>query len=269
MLPGYKELYERNPDTIGWLKILNSVVDYPVMQTPNAKDYYLQRDFNKEDSKRGCLYVREECDVFAPSDNVTIYGHTMADGSMFACLNAYTNKKAWDNNSLIFFDTLTEYHTYKIFAVFKTSANIGQGFAYHQFVDAATEEEFNELCEFLKETRFERLGCFAYSAEEGTVAADMPDQVPEKIKNRRRDIVMRSQERVADEYNQSQIGKTVTVLVEAYDRYGECWFGRTAGDAPDIDTKVFFTTATRVAPGDMVQVRITDCMDWDLLGERV
>ena len=132
-----------------------------------------------------------------------------------------------------------------------------------------TEEEFTELCEFLKETRFERLGCFAYSAEEGTVAAEMPDQVPEKVKNRRRDIVMRSQERVADEYNQSQIGKTVTVLVEAYDRYGECWFGRTAGDAPDIDTKVFFTTAARVAPGDMVQVRITDCMDWDLLGERV
>ena len=132
-----------------------------------------------------------------------------------------------------------------------------------------TEEEFTELCEFLKETRFERLGCFAYSAEEGTVAAEMPDQVPEKVKARRRDIVMRSQERVADEYNQSQIGKTVTVLVEAYDRYGECWFGRTAGDAPDIDTKVFFTTATRVAPGDMVPVRITDCMDWDLLGERV
>ena len=132
-----------------------------------------------------------------------------------------------------------------------------------------TEEDFTELCEFLKETRFERMGCFAYSAEEGTVAADMPDQVPDKIKNRRRDIVMRSQERIADEYNQSQIGKTVTVLTEAYDRYGECWFGRAAADAPDIDTKVFFTTAQRVAPGDMVQVRITDCMDWDLLEERV
>lgn len=132
-----------------------------------------------------------------------------------------------------------------------------------------TKEEFTELCEFLKETRFERLGCFAFSPEEGTVAAEMPDQVSDKVKNRRRDIVMQSQERIADEYNQAQIGKTVEVLVESFDRYAECWFGRARADAPDIDTKVFFTTRTRVVPGDFVQVKITDCMDWDLLGERV
>lgn len=132
-----------------------------------------------------------------------------------------------------------------------------------------TKADFLELCEFLKEVRFERLGCFAYSAEEGTVAADLPDQVSERVKTRRRDIVMQAQERVADAYNQAQIGKTVEVLVESFDRYAECWFGRTRGDAPDIDTKVFFTTKTRVAPGDFVQVNITDCLDWDLLGERV
>lgn len=132
-----------------------------------------------------------------------------------------------------------------------------------------TDKDFTELCEFLKETRFERLGCFAFSPEEGTVAADLPDQVPERVKQRRRDIVMQAQERVADEYNQAQVGKTVEVLVESFDRYAECWFGRTRGDAPDIDTKVFFTTKTRVVPGDFVQVKITDCMDWDLLGERV
>ena len=73
---------------------------------------------------------------------------------MFACLNAYTSKTAWDNNSLIFFDTLTEYHIYKIFAVFKTSANIGEGFSYHQFVDASTEEEFNEFVMMCKELSF-------------------------------------------------------------------------------------------------------------------
>lgn len=132
-----------------------------------------------------------------------------------------------------------------------------------------TEEDFTELCEFLKEIRFERLGCFAFSPEEGTVAAELPDQIPEKVKERRRDIVMQAQERIADEYNQAQVGKTVEVLVESFDRYAECWFGRTRGDAPDIDTKVFFTTKTRVVPGDLVQVKITDCMDWDLLGERV
>ena len=132
-----------------------------------------------------------------------------------------------------------------------------------------TKGDFAELCEFLKEARFERLGCFAYSPEEGTVAATMPDQVSEKLKNRRRDIVLQSQERVAAEYNEAQIGKTVEVLVESFDRYAECWFGRTYADAPDIDTKVFFTTKTRVVPGDFVQVKITDCLDFDLVGERV
>lgn len=132
-----------------------------------------------------------------------------------------------------------------------------------------TEDDFNELCEFLKAVRFERLGCFTYSPEEGTVAAEMPNQVPEKVKARRRDIVMQSQERIADAYNEAQIGKTVEVLVESFDRYAECWFGRTYADAPDIDTKVFFTTKTRVVPGKIVKVQITDRMDWDLVGERV
>ena len=78
----------------------------------------------------------------------------MADGSMFAALNSYTSKAAWEKNSLIFFDTLTEYHTYKIFAVFKTSANVGQGFSYHKFVDAENEEEFNEFVSTCKELSF-------------------------------------------------------------------------------------------------------------------
>ena len=82
----------------------------------------------------------------------------MADGSMFACLNDYTSKDAWDNNNLIFFDTLNEYHTYKIFAVFKTSANVGQGFSYHKFVDAANEQEFNEFVSTCKKLAFDDTG---------------------------------------------------------------------------------------------------------------
>lgn len=145
MLPGYKEIYEMNNDTVGWIRIPGTELDYPVMQTPDSTDYYLYRDFTKADSKRGAIYAREVCDVNEPSDNITIYGHNMADGSMFAALNAYVYQETWEENSLIFFDTLTEYHTYKIFAVFRTSANLGQGFSYHQFVDAANEEEFNEF----------------------------------------------------------------------------------------------------------------------------
>ncbi len=132
-----------------------------------------------------------------------------------------------------------------------------------------TEDDFEELCEFLQEARFERLGCFAYSAEEGTKAATMPDQVPQDVKEQRRDIVMQQQDRISQEWLEAQVGKTVTVLVESFDKYAECWFGRTAADAPDIDGKVFFTTEKSVCPGDLVQVEIMDYMDWDLIGECV
>ena len=154
ILPGYKEIYEMNNDVVGWIKMEGTKLDYPVMQTPTNPNYYLYRDFDKKNSKRGSIYIKEECDVNAPSDNITIFGHNMQDGSMFACLGDYVNKRAWENNSLIFFDTLYEYHTYKIFAVFKTSANIGQGFSYHQFVDAENEEQFNEFVSTCKRLAF-------------------------------------------------------------------------------------------------------------------
>ena len=154
MLPGYKELFELNNDVVGWIKIEGTELDYPVMQTPEEPNFYLYRDFDGNDSDRGSIYIRETCDVNRPSDNITIYGHNMKDGSMFAALNAYMDKEAWDYNSLIFFDTLTEYHTYKIFAVFKTSANIGEGFPYHRFEDAENEEEFNTFVSTCKDLSF-------------------------------------------------------------------------------------------------------------------
>lgn len=154
ILPEYQELHEMNSDMVGWIKIEGTKVDYPVMQTPNEPNFYLYRDFDKADSTRGSIYVREECDVNKPSDNVTIYGHHMADGTMFKDINAYVDKSAWENNNLIFFDTLTEYHVYQIFAVFKTSANLGEGFTYHQFVDAESEEDFNEFVSTCKQLAF-------------------------------------------------------------------------------------------------------------------
>lgn len=138
------------------------------------------------------------------------------------------------------------------------------------------ETEFDELCAFVKSMRFERLGCFAFSPEEGTPAAEMPGQVPEQEKNRRRDLIMELQTRISDRYNAEQIGKTVEVLVESYDRYAECWFGRSEADAPDIDGKVFFPWPTDaqgnkqpITPGDIRRIKITDCLDWDLMGECV
>lgn len=145
MLPGYAELYEINNDLVGWMRIEGTEIDYPVMQTPGRTDFYLKRNFDKDHSERGCLYVREECDVFRPSDNVTIYGHTMMDGSMFAYLHEYQDKEVWEDNRLIFFDTLYEYHVYEIFSVFITTASLGEGFSYHQMEDAESEENFDEF----------------------------------------------------------------------------------------------------------------------------
>ena len=154
ILPGYKDIYEQNNDTVGWIKMEGTKINYPVLQTPDDPNYYLYRDFDKKESKRGSIYAWGEADINKPSDNITLFGHHMADGSMFAGLNAYTSKDAWDKNNLIFFDTLTEYHTYKIFAVFKTSANVGQGFSYHKFVDAANEQEFNDFVSSCKKLAF-------------------------------------------------------------------------------------------------------------------
>ena len=97
-----------------------------------------------------------------------------------------------------------------------------------------TEENFEELMEFVKEIRFERLGCFAYSAEEGTRAAAMKDQIPEEIKQQRADHIMEQQMFINEQNNQAEIGKTKRAVVEGYDKYGSVYFGRTEGDAPDI-----------------------------------
>ena len=145
ILTRYLDFYEQNPDMVGWIKIEGTKLNYPVMQTPHDKDYYLKHNFEREYSDWGAIYVREECDVFRPSDNVTIYGHTMKDGSMFACLHEYCYEEVWENNNVIFYDTLYERHVYQIFAVFTTTASLGEGFSYHQMEDAADEAEFNEF----------------------------------------------------------------------------------------------------------------------------
>ena len=131
-----------------------------------------------------------------------------------------------------------------------------------------SEEEYAELCEFVKTARFERLGCFAFSAEEGTVAARLPHQVDEEAKVRRAEIIMDIQSRVVAENNDRKLGTVQEVLVEGYDDYIKCYFGRTAADAPEIDAKVFFCTeGVGLADGDMVQVEINDTIEYDLLGE--
>lgn len=143
ILPEYEALFALNRDMVGWVCIEGTAIDYPVMQSPYDPDFYLKHDFYGADSTHGCIYARSTCDVNAPSDNVTLFGHHMKDGSMFAGLKYYVQKAYWESHSLIRFDTLTESHTYQIFAVFKTSGTTGEGFAYHTFVNAEDEEAFN------------------------------------------------------------------------------------------------------------------------------
>ena len=130
-----------------------------------------------------------------------------------------------------------------------------------------TEAQFTELCEFVNEVKFTRLGCFAYSQEDGTKAAEMPDQLDDETKQNRADILMEHQMEIAAAYNEAQLGTEKTAVVEGFDKWAECYFGRTAADAPDIDGKVFFTSENPLQIGDYVQIRITDVMDYDLLGE--
>lgn len=130
-----------------------------------------------------------------------------------------------------------------------------------------TEAQFEELCEFVNEMRFDNLGCFAYSEEEGTVAATFPDKIDPQLRSDRAEIIMNDQLRIVNELNEAKIGKTFKVLTEGYDDYIKCYFGRAESAAPDIDGKVFFMSERPVDTGEFVNVKINDTIEYDLLGE--
>jgi len=129
-----------------------------------------------------------------------------------------------------------------------------------------TEEDFTELCEFVKEQKFARAGVFTYSREEGTPAYDFEDQIDEQVKQDRMDILMQMQMRISDEINNEKIGSVVNVLCEDYDAVSEYHFGRSEADAPEIDGKVFFKFDGRIAPGSFVKVKVRSTTDYDLCG---
>ena len=131
-----------------------------------------------------------------------------------------------------------------------------------------TEEEFLELCQFIREVKFDKFGAFAYSREEDTPAYSFKDQIDEDIKAQREEIIMREQLYVTEELNRNIIGKTLVVLCEGYDKVAEAYVGRAYTDAPDIDGKVFFISKNRHSVGDFVKVRVTDTLDdFDLTAE--
>ena len=132
-----------------------------------------------------------------------------------------------------------------------------------------TEEEFNELCEFAQEMRFERMGCFAYSEEEGTPAARLDGMMDFEIRQERADIINECQSVILDEINDSLIGKTLQTIVEGYDSYTDSYFGRTYMDAPEIDTQINFTCGFELFEGDIIEVEVINVVDGELTGEVV
>ena len=133
-----------------------------------------------------------------------------------------------------------------------------------------TEEQFEELAEFAAEAKFLRLGCFAYSAEENTPAAEFDGQVDDETKQRRADIIMEHQQSVMADYCEAMVDSEIEVLVEGYDRLAECYYGRTYADAPEVDGCIFFTTGgKKVQNGTFVRVKITDYMGCDPVGEMI
>lgn len=129
------------------------------------------------------------------------------------------------------------------------------------------EEEFEELCEFLKEAGIQRAGVFPFSPEEGTVAAALPNQVDGDIAIRRVELLVDLQSRVMDEFNESRLGENEEVLCEGFDPEAGCYVGRSYADSPDVDGHIYFTAAGMVPAGTFVQVRITGTSDGDLTGE--
>lgn len=130
-----------------------------------------------------------------------------------------------------------------------------------------TEAQFEELAEFVKKTRFDRLGCFTYSAEEDTLAAEMENQIDEQTKVSRMENIMDMQTIIAAEKNEEKIDSVTEVLIEGWDDYIKCYFGRTVGDAPEVDGKIFFMSTRPLVIGEFVNVRVNDCLEYDLLGE--
>lgn len=132
-----------------------------------------------------------------------------------------------------------------------------------------TQEQFDELCEFVKEMRFDRMGVFAYSPEEDTPAAEFDGQLDEQVKQERRDILMSIQQTISRELNKEKLGSVTEVITEGYDEDNFMYYGRSRGDSIGVDGRVYFAAHDEVEMGEIVKVKILDFDEYDLTGEIV
>lgn len=162
ILDEYKVLYNKNKSLIGWVKIDDTIIDYPVMQTVN-NEYYLTHNLEQEYDKNGSIFMDKDCDVLEPSTNLIIYGHHMKSGKMFGDLDKYSSEKYYKEHPYIYFDTLYEKGTYAIMYVFRSRVyNENEiTFKYYQFIDANSAEEFDSYMDEMSALSFYDTGVTA------------------------------------------------------------------------------------------------------------
>lgn len=144
ILPEYEKIHQKNQKLIGWVKIDDTIIDYPVMQTVN-NEYYLNHNFNQEEDRNGCIFMDYQCDVVKGCDNIILYGHHMKSGKMFGTLNKYSEEAYYEEHPIIQFDTIYEKGKYQVMYVFRSKVYSEEDvtFKYYQFINAASEMEFN------------------------------------------------------------------------------------------------------------------------------
>ena len=194
ILPAYRVMVEENPDMIGWLSIDGTVIDYPVMQTPEDEDYYLDKSFDRQPNSNGCLILGAACSAgigtredgyengSPPSTNLIIHGHTMESGMMFGELSLYEDQEYASDHNTIYFDSLYEYREYEVIAAFYSQVYYKDQdvFKYYQFVQADTQEDFDNWYDNIKALslydtgvtaafgdEFITLSCCSYQVEDG------------------------------------------------------------------------------------------------------
>ena len=152
MLPNMQSIYEKNNDVVGWIKIEGTVIDYPVMYTPDDGEFYLYKDFYKNKDINGSIFIDKHCHLEPRDTNLIFHGHNMNNGSMFGALIKYKSKDFYDSHKQILFDTLYENQIYEIVSVFISKVyNVSDNiFKYYRFYNAKNQEEFNYFYENIK-----------------------------------------------------------------------------------------------------------------------
>ena len=145
MLPYYLQLREQNEDMVGWLRIPKTRISYPVMQTIDNPEYYLDKNFKKQITANGSLFASSISDVDLPSDVVILFGHRMKTGAMFGSLGSYLESGFLEEHQKIVFDTFACRNEYKVYCAFSLAVNTGNEFAYYTYSEIQNEEVFDHF----------------------------------------------------------------------------------------------------------------------------